>query len=171
MIFGLFRRDPSAKWPAVALAPLRLDPAAGALNGLALGAPADAIARFGRPDNRGAARAGEYEYRALGLKVGVMEGRVESFTFSFDDPLWPEFGACTLEVQMRNGGALALTRATQRAALERALGRPERVVDGNDGQTVEFRAGVVWLATEITLDEQRLVSLYVDLRSGPESGA
>ena len=165
MVFGFFRRDPTAAWPAVAAAPLRLDAATGALNGMPLGAPAAAIAQFGRPDNRGATRAGEYEYRALGLTVRTYDGRVDSFTFSFDDPIRPDFGACTLEVLLPRGRALTLTGATYQADLERALGRPDGPPEeGAEERTVQFGAGAVSLAANIALDG-RLVDLWVDRRA------
>ena len=166
MVFRFLRRDPARKWPVVAAVPLRLDTAAGTLNGVPLGAPAAALAQFGRPDHRGATHAGEYEYRALGLTVRAYDGRVETYVFRFDDPLRPEFGACALEVLLPRGRALRLSAAVDQAELERALGRPKgspaEEVEGDEEQLVLFVAGVVDLWAHIAPDG-RLNALDVDL--------
>ena len=165
MVFGFFRRDPAAKWPVVAPVPLCFDTATGTLNGVALGAPATALVQFGRPDNRGATHAGEYEYRALGLTVQAYKGYVDTFVFRFHDPNWLDFGACALEILVARGRALPLTGATYQADLERALGRPKSLsAEGGEEETVQFVAGVVDLWAHIALDG-RLNALDVDLRA------
>ena len=165
MVFGFFRRDPAAKWPVLAAVPLRLDTATGALNGVRLGAPAAAIAQFGRPDNRGATRAGQYEYRALSLTVQTYDGLVEAFEFCFDDPLRPEFGTCALEVLLPGGRTFSLAGTIHQAHLKRALGRPEGPpAEGDSERTVQFVAGVVCLWAHIALDG-RLNALQVDPRA------
>ena len=167
MFLGLFRRNPSAAWPTVEPVPLRFDAAARALNGLPLGAPLEAIAQFGRPDDpKDAHRYGLYHYGPWGITVGAEGGRVAWFTFRFHDSD-QHFRPCTLQLLVPRGAGFEMTSTTKQRDVELALGRPEAHTDRGDQRSIGFRFPELWLEVTFTPDGQLLV---LDVDPGPPAG-
>ena len=161
MRFGFLRNDVSDSWPIANPQSLRFDSRARDLNGLAFGAPVDAVARFGRPDNRRAVRKGEFEYRTLGLTIGVDALGVSWFAFSFDDPDRYDFDPCSLTFVLPDGGSMELAPGTRRVDLERAFGQPYEDLDGGDERGLMFKVGASVLEVAVDLSG-RLMALDVN---------
>lgn len=145
------RKDPTEDWPAVHPVPLRFDVDRGQLNGIAFGAPMNALRVLGRPSNPRAQRGSGWVYPSLGLEVAPdSSARVHFFICvlqadetEMNSSIYPDFQPCRLSLHFVDGTEFQITADTPRAEIQAVLG-PFTREGGDDGGIETVTCGSAW---------------------------
>ncbi len=122
-----FRPDVSEGWPRAAAHSLEWDVQRGAIDGVALGAPAAALEVFGRPDNPRPVLHGRFVYYELGFVVELERGVVDYMGCIFADLEEQGFAPCRVKASFEAGHPILLNKDSDPESVLDLLGEPEKV--------------------------------------------
>jgi len=136
--------DAARRWTPQPGLRLEFDLERASLSGVALGDPAERVARFGAPENGHPSRDEAYEYRARGFEIGVRGGRIDFILVLWDAGDERKHFSGDVRVAARAHRLSALSAEDDVRAL---LGEPHRTRDELGKRTVFYRrGGVEWQA-------------------------
>lgn len=150
--------DPARGW--VRRADLRLacvldDPS---FCGVRLGDPADALSRFGAPENNRPGRDGLYDYPSSGFEIDTTDGRVDCFLFRWDAMDAAKHFRGTFHW---NGSPVHLGASTGEGEVKSAFGAPYWI-DDDMGERLffyEFRRGTLEWQVEFVRGRLSVLSI------------
>jgi hypothetical protein len=127
--------DPTDSWPAQRRVALILEIPTLALNGIALGDPADALIVFGRPSNKQPFKHGRFVWSEVGLLAEIENRRIAYFAVALAHDEADALGPASLDLLLPKNARLTLDPTAPSDLLAYALGQPHEI-DRDEEETI-----------------------------------